>query len=224
MQDRHIEPLSKLRQAQPAPDTTGIKPYRFALDGGGKHIVTQRFNADKPTLLLEVGVFLGGSCINWLEATPDVTVIGVDPWSDSYDVVASLRRYWDSGSFTRLFQHIDDFEEFVESLGVHGFYRSAVANLKQFGDRFIPYRGVAPKAFEEISALGVEPDIVYIDADKTSSLIYSAATYFPKSIICGDDWTWNEKEGFPVQKIVNEYAQLPKQRVIASGATWLLTD
>ncbi|MFN3214185.1 MAG: hypothetical protein ACE37M_13860 [Henriciella sp.] len=212
--------LEKLDATQTRPNIEGIAPYRYTLDGGGRHAVQQLIDENNAKLLLEVGVYLGGSCYEWLGHSDELHVIGVDTWSDAYNARADLTRYREIN--TSCFRYIDDIDAFIESTVEHGFYASALANLSVFGDRFHPYRGHAPEALFEIRDLGVEPDIIYIDSAKDRINLNAAYECFPNAKLCGDDWTWGASLGHPMQEAVNGFAEENGFKVRASGATWVL--
>ena len=212
--------LEKLDATQIRPEISGIAPYRYTLDGGGRHAVQKLIDETDAKLLLEVGVYLGGSCYDWLEHSESLHVIGIDTWVDTYDARQDLTRYREINP--SCFRYIDDIDAFIESTSTHGFYKSALANMSVFGDRFHPYRGAAPDVLYEIRDLGIQPDIVYIDSAKNRINLDAAYECFPEARICGDDWTWGASLGHPMQQAVNSFAEENGFRARASGATWVL--
>ena len=212
--------LEKLDATQSRPDVSGITPYRYTLDGGGRHAVQKLIDESDAKVLLEVGVYLGGSCYNWLEHSDSLHVIGIDTWSDSYNARQDLSRYREINA--SCFRYIDDIDAFIESTVEHGFYASALANLSVFGNRFHAYRGHAPEALYEIRDLGIQPDIVYLDSAKDRINLDAAYKCFPEAKICGDDWTWGPSLGLPMQQAVNGFAEENGFKARASGATWIL--
>lgn len=212
--------LEKLDSTQDKPDISGIKPYRYTLDGGGRGVVQKLITETNAKLLLEVGVYLGGSCYDWLEHSDDLHVVGIDTWAETYDAFNDLTRYRKINP--SCFRYIDDIDGFIDSTAKNGFYRSALANMSVFGARFHPYRGSAPDVIYEIRDLGVKPDIVYIDSAKNRANLDAAYECFPDARICGDDWSWGESLGFPMQQAVNGFAEEHGYTARASGATWIL--
>lgn len=47
---------------------------------------------------------------------------------------------------------------------------------------------------------------------------------FPEAILCGDDWTWGEDKGFPVQKAVQEFCKRTNSVPDVDLATWVITS
>jgi hypothetical protein len=79
------------------------------------------------------------------------------------------------------------------------------------------------KAYAYVSEF-IEPDIIYIDANKEKQDYHLAHETFPATRICGDDWYWEDARGeFTVRRYVNEVASLRNCHVVAEGATWVLT-
>lgn len=54
----------------------------------------------------------------------------------------------------------------------------------------IPVRGNGCEMLSLLHALGLRPDLIYIDADKQGAEIPICDELFPEAIICGDDWLW----------------------------------
>ena len=212
--------LQKLDAAQERPNIEGIAPFRFTFDGGGRHSVQKLIDETGANLLLEIGVHLGGSCYDWLGHSETLHVIGVDTWPDTYAARGDLTRYRDANP--SCFRYIDDIDAFIESTATNGFYKSALANMSPFGERFHPYRASAPDALYEIRDLGVEPDIVYIDATKNRVILDAVYECFPEARSCGDDWTWGPSLGLPMQQAVNSFSEEHGFKARASGATWIL--
>ena len=75
---------SRLRELYPAPNIDGIKSWYFALDGGGRDLIVDVIQAQRPEIMLEIGCYLCGSTRQWLDADPDLKVIGVDPWDGPF--------------------------------------------------------------------------------------------------------------------------------------------
>lgn len=214
--------FDRLDALTPLPDVSHIPSYRFTLDGGGRDMVVKEIQRRRAAVLLEIGVYLGGSSYDWLEASEDLHVIGLDPWSESHDIESALRKYARNPALSGCFKWIDDIETFVTVTAEHGLFKSALANLNIFKHRFHPLRAKAPQALYRIHEIGICPDIIYIDADKKAAELSTIVKLFPEAKICGDDWTWNEAEGFPMRRAVQEFASLHGFTVRSKGATWII--
>ena len=173
--------------------------------------------------MVEIGTYLGGSCYDWLEHDPNLVVIAVDTWAEGHDIAGDMRHYRDTPIAPQAWKYIDDADEAIKSAEKHGFYKQAIANLSQFGDRIIPIRGRAADILPEIKNIGLSPRIVYIDSNKTRASIDEAYASFPLAHICGDDWTWRDAEGnCPMQEAVEAFAAEQGKKVAVSGATWVV--
>ena len=98
----------------------------------------------------------------------------------------------------------------------------ACAAVKEFKDRFVPFKGYSPLALQELHEMGVKLDIIYIDAMKIEDDLVAANKLFPNAVLCGDDWTWGEDEGFPMRKAVTNFANNNGYRIKAKRATSIL--
>jgi hypothetical protein len=104
----------------------------------------------------------------------------------------------------------------------YGIYKVASHNLRNFRDRVIPIRMSTSRLYEYLKDF-VEPDIIYIDANKERHDYILAHETFPNSILCGDDWEWQDDRGeCPVRSFVYEIAEARDCDVIAERATWIL--
>lgn len=215
--------FEEFRQSVEWPDLTGIEAFDFAVDGGGRDLVTDMLsNMDSP-LLIEVGAFLCGSTLQWLRSNPSLRVIAVDPWYDGDGAADTLQRYATNPVFDPCFGKIADRQAFVDSVRQHGVYKSALANIRAYADRIAPMRAKSPAALSELaSRWGVRPDVVYIDANKVGDDLTEAHRLWPHARLCGDDWTWGADQGYPMQQAVNGFVKKTGQTVEARRATWLL--
>lgn len=169
-------------------------------------------------LMLEIGSFLCGSTIQWLEAKSDVKVIGVDPWSS--DFAATLARYNGNSVFDPCFKGIEDRAAVIAAVRKNGPHASAVANVKKYGDRFVPVRSISPNVLYELSDLGVSPGLIYFDSNKVLDDLTVCEELFPDAILCGDDWTWGAD--LPVQAAVKRFCGTRGYTVDAKRATWVI--
>ena len=204
-----MPPLDRLRRKYPWPaQRPAVAPSDRGWDCGGRELVTAALAARSARIVLEIGSFVGLSARTWLRAAPAATVICVDPWPD-VDV-----RDWG----------IRDWPE----LAGQSLYDVFLSGCWPYRDRVIPVRGGSPGALEEIHAVGVRPDLVYIDGDHSHDAVWRdlwfCSRLFPNAVLCGDDWTWTGKHFPPksVREAVLEFAASEGGRVEASGNTWVL--
>lgn len=211
----------RLREKYPAPQIDGIGSYYFSLDGGGRELIIDAIKENDVKVMLEIGCFLCGSTLQWLQGDSDVKIIGVDPWEAKFYEI--LERYDGNPVFEPCFSEIDDRKEFIDSVRNNGPFVSAVANVHEYLGRFIPVKGFSPGIMHDLFHLGVQPDLVYFDSNKILDDLEVARSLFPKAIICGDDWTWGADQGYPVRKAVYAYCDKYGVEVRSDRATWLLS-
>lgn len=70
--------------------------------------------------------------------------------------------------------------------------------------------------------MGLQPDLIYIDANKERDDLEACHRLWPTVQLTGDDYTWNAEAGFPIQKIVHAFASDYGYEVIHNRATWML--
>lgn len=205
------------------PDIEGIEAFDFSVDGGGRDLVTDMLaDLDSP-VMVEVGAFLCGSTLQWLRANPTLRIISIDPWYDGDGPADLLERYNSNPVFDPCFSKISDRRSFIESVRRNGLYKSALANVAEYRDRVAPMRALSPDALMTLAKeWGVQPDAVYIDANKVGDDLRSAHQLWPNARLCGDDWTWGADQGYPMQTAVKEFVKDVGQRVEDRRATWLI--
>jgi len=214
--------LQELRRSNPWPDISvldGRPSYEWSLDGGGRQLIVDLIRERRPKVFLEVGVFVGGSALQWLRNSPDnMTLIVADIWDQSPE-------YWVEAMVRERPSWIEDIEPALALQAVFkecGIYKVALHNLRDFRDRVIPLRIPATTLYGYLRGF-LEPDIIYIDATKERQEYVLAHEIFPRSILCGDDWEWRDDTGeFGVRPFVYEVAEARNCDVVVEGATWVL--
>lgn len=213
--------FKQLQLEHPWPDVKGLTAWDYTLGGGGRELVDAVILADKPKFMLEIGCFMGASAKRWLSLEPNLRMVGVDPW-DEEGLVEQVKRYVGRPNLTRKYPDRKTQLQFVRDVENQTPFKTALANLRDFKDRFVPYRGLSPDALYELKAKGFEPDIVYIDAGKNVTDLEVTHELWPGARITGDDWHWNRAHGYPMRQVVNGFAEKHGFRVEADWATWVL--
>lgn len=211
----------KIKEKFPVQNTMGIEPFYFSLDGGGRELVTQALINRNVNLMLEIGCFLCGSTIQWLDSKSDLQVVGIDLWEGNS--ASYLKKYEDNPLFDRYWGGTADKTGIIESVRHNGTFLSALANVRRFGDRFIPVKGRSPDILPELSDLGLRPQLIYFDSDKVLHDLEVCRELFPDAVLCGDDWTWAGPDGdFPARKAVESFIRRNNLNVRVNRATWLI--
>lgn len=207
---------ARVREAFGRPSRVAAEPYLVDLDGGGRFLVERLIAQLQNPTILEIGSFLGGSTLRWLNVSPAVRVVAVDPWVDGWagDFVAS-DAWW--------FTWPKPSPEIVRALNApDGLFHTFLANLARHADRVVPVRGLSGEMLPRLAELGLDPGLVYIDAEKQRSDLDLCARLWPGARLTGDDFLWNEEEGYPMQRHVRAFAAEHRRSVRHSAHTWVL--
>jgi hypothetical protein len=212
--------MDALRRDNPWPELpAGVEPFYLSLDAGGRQLVIDAIREHGITLMLEIGCFLCGSTRQWLDSSPDLEVIGVDPWDGNWSTYIRQKAEEDDNIFATL----EDPLALAETIQRYGNYAIALNNVRDARDRFIPVRRPSPEALHYLRQRGIQPQLIYIDAFKSEEDLRVAHDLFPRSILCGDDWTWADEDGrLRMREHVERFAAEKDFTVEADGATWLL--
>jgi hypothetical protein len=158
--------------------------------------VFSRYINDQTKVVLELGSFLGRSTLGILSIAPNATVIAVDTWKGSQE------------------HHAPEFAGLLPTL-----YQTFLVNTWEHRDRLIAVRSDTTDGIAEIAALGIEPDMVYVDAGHGFDEVYldasNAINCFPKAAIVGDDFTWTS-----VRDALTALVDNLKVRIGAEGNVW----
>lgn len=212
--------FEQLHRATPWPDLQRVQAWDYTLGGGGRELVDQVIRDSGASLMLEVGCFLCASTRRWLTNHPDLRVIGVDPWDD--DLIRQVGRYIGRPNLTRKYPERAAQMQMLADVTTNGPFRTALANVVAFKERFVPFRGWSPKALYDLKEAGVEPDVIYIDCDKKPDELEVSHKLWPDAHITGDDWHWSRTKGYPMRQVVNAFAEKHGFTVEAERATWIL--
>lgn len=208
------ENIESLQKMFPWPETRpDFEPAEWVLDGGGRDMITKRISGNDYRLIVEIGVFMGSSVKNWLAASPRVHVIAIDPWEGKWWAEYAIKNRRN---------------ELVAQLEKEdGPYLTFLSSLWDYRDRVTPVRGYSPDKLYELAKLGIVPDLIYFDSDKTGKDIEIAHKLFPSALLTGDDWTWGNgaiwrDKGYPIRKAVKEFARKHGYFLRTNRATWTL--
>jgi hypothetical protein len=218
---KSLDGLDALRSRHPWPDISELNrdpPHVWSLDGGGRELVTELIKETRPRIFMEVGTFLGGSALRWLATRPDFTLVILDHWPQelgSYvDTVIASPPTW--------VQDIEPLKPISQAIHRHGIAKVALHNLRSFRHRVIPIQMPAETGYAYVRSF-VEPEIIFIDADKQPQGFMLAHQLFPTAMLCGCDWEWqDESGGYPVRDPIHRIAALRGGIVLAKHSTWVV--
>lgn len=209
----HDAPLNQLRIQHPWPSRRPDVPsVPWVMDYGGRELIRHLIDRRNIRIIVEIGAFVGGSVRQWLEASSDVVVVAIDPWPQ----LKGSNPFYDSHPVGRA--HASQLRE------PDGLYHAFLATLWQERERVIPVRGTGQQMLPALFELGLRPDLVFLDADKTAIELNICDDLFPEAIVCGDDWLWCDGKRFPSQRPVRECAQRRGRTLKCVSNTWLIDD
>ena len=123
-------------------------------------------------LIVELGAWTGRSTRHLANLAPRATVIAIDHWQGSPE-------------------HKSDAElaPFLPRL-----FETFLSECWSYRTQIIPLRAETVEGLRRIAEAGLEPDLVYVDADHSFEHVVAdlqaAMDLFPKAAIVGDDWDW----------------------------------
>lgn len=165
------------------------------MDYGGRDLIKHLIATRHLKVIIEIGAFVGGSVRQWLDVSPDVIVVAIDLWPQ----IRGPHFFYDTHPVGRM--HARQLRE------PDGLYHAFLATLWEDREQVIPVRGRGTDMLPALHALGLRPDLVFIDADKQAAEIRLCDELFPEAIVCGDDWLWCDGRRFPSQPPVRESAR-----------------
>lgn len=207
---------SALRERFPWPaEKPAVAAVAWSMDYGGRGLITDVLAGRRLRVVLEIGVFLGGSVRQWLDASDEVVVVAVDPWPD-------MKRNHPHGSFVE--RHPLGRRYGDQLFAPEGLFNTFIASLWDQRLRIVPVRGSGLDILPELHALGLRPDLVYVDADKKGNELSLCAELFPAALIGGDDWTWQDGRTFPIRLPAADTARRQGRFLKHVDQTWLIDD
>lgn len=151
-------------------------------------------------LIIELGSWLGQSTRLLLAMAPNATVVCVDTWKGSSDMLGN-----------------PEAEQRLSML-----YDQFLANQWEWRQRVIPLQLDSRDGLREVKAHGLTPDLVFLDTEHTTAHVIEelelAHALFPSAMINGDDWGWPD-----VRAAVEQFATAhPEYRPVGKGNAWRL--
>jgi hypothetical protein len=198
-------PANGLREAYPWPDERPAVASQINNPGwlgeGTERVIAHELS-DQTRLVVELGAWLGMSTRYIADLAPNATVISVDHWEGSPEHRGQA-----------------EYESILPSL-----YQSFLSMCWDYRDRVIPLRMSTLEGLKTIAEHGLEPDLIYIDAEHSfeavSAELELSHKLFPTARLVGDDYDWQG-----VQRAVDEFAvreNFVVERVGMRG--WKLVD
>lgn len=210
---RHLSALPAVRARFPWPTKRpDVPPVPWNMDYGGRRLISRAISRRGMRVVLEIGSWLGGSARQWLASSPDVVVVCVDAWPTLDAPSRHMTRH-------------ELWPRFGAQLGaVDGLYNSFLAWMWDFRERVIPVRGRSCEMLPLLHSLGLQPELVFLDAGKQGEEIAVCDDLFPAALIGGDDWYFTDGTGFPLRTPTRASAARRGRVLKVFSNTWLIDD
>jgi|GEM_PF-751069 len=201
----HTASFRRLTEANPWPDeqpADAAPGQEQGWLGAGSEVMLARSLSPKTKLVVELGSWLGLSTRFIAEHAPRATIVSVDTWEGSIEHKTQER-------YQKLLPRL--FETFQ-------------ARCWDYRERITPLRMNSLDGLRRVADAGLEPDLVYVDAEHTyeavSAELRLARELFPHALLCGDDYDWSG-----VRRAVDEFAASAGLVVDRSGERgWRLLE
>jgi Methyltransferase domain len=199
------DPIDRLRRAYPwpeeRPEVAGTIENPGWLGEGTDRTLGAALS-DRTRIVVELGAWLGMSTRYILEHAPNATVISVDHWQGSPEHRAR-----------------DDFRAMLPTL-----FARFLSECWEHRDRIIPLRMTTLEGLRTIAEFGIEPDVIYVDAEHSYRAVTSelelAYDLFPRARLVGDDFDWRG-----VREAVQYFARRNELGIRRNGARgWSIAD
>ncbi len=148
-------------------------PRRDWLHKGTTDLLT-RSVGQTTRLIVEVGSSTGRSARFLSSLAPGATVVAIDHWEGSPE-------------------HKNDpqLAPFLSRL-----YETFLAECWSYCDQIVPVKAKSVEGLQRVADAGLQADLVFIDADHAFDSVVShlslALDLFPRAVIVGDDYDWDE--------------------------------
>lgn len=162
-------------------DTPQFPPFHRALtlapSKHGREMIIEQLQAIENPVLLELGVFLGGSSAYWFEQLANVSVVAVDQFPNYWGYLNIWTKQPDGAEFRKYLPQLKHDA---------GTFETVVSNLWQHRHNLCLVKGDSTAGLAKLA--GLEPDVIFVDTDKTMDEVWVAHTLWPDAMITGDDW------------------------------------
>jgi GT2 family glycosyltransferase/2-polyprenyl-3-methyl-5-hydroxy-6-metoxy-1,4-benzoquinol methylase/tetratricopeptide (TPR) repeat protein len=163
----------------------------------GARELLQREVTSQTRLVLELGSWLGMSTRFLADRAPQATIIAIDHWKGSPE-----------------HQRKPEWQAMLPQL-----YDTFLSLSWEYRDRIQPLRMSTNDGMDAVAAAGLDPDLIFIDADHTYAAVKEDLEHghrlFPNATLVGDDYDDPE-----VQQAVNEAARTWKMSIETFGKNW----
>lgn len=167
---------------------------------GNKRLLAKYIKELKPKVVLELGVWLGGSTRHMLQQNNNVKVICVDHWKVGDTI---------SNAITDEKKRSREDDIIVEIIKKDELYETFLVNCWEYKDRIIPMKMGGHEAIRYLAKNNVKIDMIYLDMDHefkpVKEDLAEIQKYFPNIVTLGDDIRWHDGVGLALMHHVKKH-------------------
>lgn len=191
VQDNHVVDIETLPKPYNELDT--ILPYHPHGWYVNKKEIERIFNQHKPKIVVELGSWLGLSTCHMANLLRDNgKVYAIDHWL---------------GTWLPNRPNQAEYDSFLPTL-----YEQFLSNVIHQGLSYtiIPWKMTTTEAAHKMQGEEISIDLIYIDAAHDEKSVYEdLSNWYPLvrkgGVICGDDWSYVARNGYPVRKAIYRF-------------------
>mmetsp|Transcript_22757 Transcript_22757/g.26740 ORF Transcript_22757/g.26740 Transcript_22757/m.26740 type:complete len:473 (-) Transcript_22757:95-1513(-) len=162
--------------------------------------------------VIELGSWFGKSTRFICDTAPNAYVFSVDIWDNNFSANDSH------------YQHPQN-QDIVSQAPLFDVFAT---NCWEYKNKLIPLKMKTIDGLQLLSNLGIQPNVIFIDADhhydSVKEDILTSIKLFPNAIIVGDDWRYPDvQRAIKEIKLYNPYKSIPSLHV-EGNTCWTYTD
>ena len=211
--------FESVRANFPYPEKANHHPHlRETFTGKGKSIIVDVIKKNNLKYMLEVGSFLGASIDFWFNCCSDISIVSVDPllggWAGTH---CKKLRYNEHC----LLDISDENVKYLDS--EDGLYQTFLKNMYAYKNKLVLIRKKIEEAVPQLQKLKFQPDIIFLDANKSYEMLEYLYNAFPDAVLTGDDYRWkNHNQVEIMRQNVHLFAQKHDKAVYSKLDSWVI--
>lgn len=204
-----------------------LSPFLHGWFRSGNLTMLSRLLSKQAKCVIELGAWLGRSTKFICERCPEALIFSVDLWSNEYFQDDDHYNKTDP-EFAQILRSNSIYDQFLSNLATYQLKEvassssastSASSSSSEGGSKgLIPMKMDTMEALKILHSMGVQPDLIYIDAshhyDFVVNEVNACLDFFPNAILVGDDW-----DNKDVRNAVEDVAKVRKQSIYVQGNT-----
>lgn len=189
----------------------------------GRDPIVSLINQRQLSTMIEVGSFLGGGALHWLESCPSLSIYGVDEYSSAFNVAEAYVASRDAVRPRVSFPDANELDFILHWSKPGVTFQGVLSNLWDMRDRFTPVRKDVASAFNSLHRAGVLPDLIDIQSLQDGRELSLAKQLWPNALIIGSGWGRVDAAGrYPVRESAFAFAGRHDMGVAVCADLWIL--